>query len=57
MALSFYADNRRISTEKLRRELGYVWRYPTYREGLTACYEAGDGRLRGCAGRASSPIL
>ena len=45
MALSFYADNRRISTEKLRRELGYVWRYPTYREGLTACYEAGDGRL------------
>jgi nucleoside-diphosphate-sugar epimerase len=45
LALSFYADNRRISTEKLRRELGYVWRYPTYREGLTACYEAGDGRL------------
>ena len=44
MALSFYADNRKISTEKLRRELGYVWRYPTYREGLTACYEAGDGR-------------
>ncbi len=45
MALSFYADNCRVSTDKLRRELGYVWRYPTYREGLTACYEAGDGRL------------
>jgi nucleoside-diphosphate-sugar epimerase len=45
MARSFYADNRRILTEKLRRELGYVWSYPTYREGLTACYEAGDGRL------------
>jgi nucleoside-diphosphate-sugar epimerase len=45
MARSFYADNRRISTEKLRRELGYAWSYPTYREGLTACYEAGDGEL------------
>jgi dTDP-4-dehydrorhamnose reductase len=34
MARSFYADNRRVSTERLARELGYVWRYPSYREAL-----------------------
>lgn len=44
MQRSFYASNQRISTEKLRRELGYRWRYPTFREGLSACLEAGDGR-------------
>ena len=36
MARSFYADNRRVSTQKLARELGYVWIYPTYREALRA---------------------
>ena len=36
MARSFYSDNRRVSVAKLRDELGYVWRYPTYREGLRA---------------------
>ena len=34
MARSFYSDNRRVSTEKLKNVLGYVWRYPTYREAL-----------------------
>jgi nucleoside-diphosphate-sugar epimerase len=36
MARSFYSDNRRVSVAKLRDELGYAWRYPTYREGLRA---------------------
>ncbi|THD45872.1 MAG: SDR family oxidoreductase [Bradyrhizobium sp.] len=36
MAKSFYAGNRRVSVNKLRRELGYRWLYPTYREGLRA---------------------
>lgn len=37
MALSFWADNRRVSNARLKQELGYRLRYPTYREGLRAC--------------------
>jgi nucleoside-diphosphate-sugar epimerase len=37
MALSFWAENRRISNRLLCRELGYQLRYPSYREGLVAC--------------------
>ncbi len=44
MARSFYDDNRRIDVGKLRRELGYRWLYPTYRDGLRALAEAGEGR-------------
>lgn len=36
MARSFYAESRRVKNEKLKRELGVVLRYPTYREGLKA---------------------
>ena len=36
MALSFWADNRRISNQRLCRELGYRLRYPSYREGFAA---------------------
>lgn len=36
MALSFWADNRRISNQRLCRELGYRLRYPSYREGFSA---------------------
>ena len=36
MAASFYADNRRVSIAKLKRELGLPLLFPTYREGLTA---------------------
>jgi len=43
-AKSFYDDNRRVDVGKLRRELGYRWLYPTYREGLRALAEAGEGR-------------
>ncbi len=44
MARSFYDDNRRISIAKLERDLGYSLLYPTYREGLTALWQAGEGR-------------
>ncbi|HBP22467.1 MAG TPA: NAD(P)-dependent oxidoreductase [Planctomycetes bacterium] len=33
---SFYRDRRRVRNARLREELGYELRYPTYREGLAA---------------------
>ena len=44
MARSFYDDNRRVDVGKLRRELGYRWLHPTYRDGLRALAAAGEGR-------------
>jgi nucleoside-diphosphate-sugar epimerase len=46
MARSFYADNRRVSIAKLKRELGFAPKYPTYREGLRALAAMGEGKLR-----------
>ena len=34
LARSFYAECRRVRNERMKRELGAVPRYPTYREGL-----------------------
>ena len=36
MAASFYSQNKRVSNALVKRELGYGFRYPTYREALTA---------------------
>ncbi len=36
MALSFWADNRRVSNKRLREELGVNLSYPSYREGLAS---------------------
>ncbi|TCK30106.1 nucleoside-diphosphate-sugar epimerase [Ancylobacter aquaticus] len=36
MALSFWADNRRVSNGRLHTLLGGALRYPTFREGLSA---------------------
>jgi nucleoside-diphosphate-sugar epimerase len=44
MARSFYADRRRISNLRMRTDLACEPRYPTYREGLAALFEAGEGR-------------
>jgi nucleoside-diphosphate-sugar epimerase len=44
MAQSFYAENRRVRNDKLKRELGVQLEYPTYCEGLRALFAAGDGR-------------
>ncbi len=44
MAQEFYADNKRVSILKAKAELGFAPAYPTYREGLLALAEAGEGR-------------
>jgi len=44
LARSFYAENRRISNRKLKDEFGLRLVYPTYRVGLEALWEAGEGR-------------
>lgn len=36
MAASFYGENKRVSNGLAKRELGYAFRYPSYREALTA---------------------
>ena len=44
MAASFYRDSKRVSNARIKAALGVRLRYPTYREGLRALYEAGEGR-------------
>jgi nucleoside-diphosphate-sugar epimerase len=46
MAREFYADNKRVSIAKAKTELGFAPAYPTYREGLKALAEAGEGKER-----------
>ncbi len=36
MALSFWAENRRVANARTKSRLGIEWAYPTYREGLRA---------------------
>lgn len=43
MALSFYADNKRVSNVKIKTVLGATLLYPTFREGLRAIL-GGEGR-------------
>ncbi len=45
LAASFYAENRRVRNDKLKRVLGVRLRYPTYREGLRALFAAGEGKV------------
>jgi nucleoside-diphosphate-sugar epimerase len=42
LAASFYAENRRVRNDKLKRVLGVRLRYASYREGLRALHEQGD---------------
>ncbi|WP_027556668.1 SDR family oxidoreductase [Bradyrhizobium sp. Cp5.3] len=44
MARSFYAGNARVSNARLKRELGVTLAFPTYRQGLVALWDAGEGR-------------
>jgi nucleoside-diphosphate-sugar epimerase len=44
MVREFYAGNRRVSIAKAKALLGFAPAYPTYREGLKALAEAGEGR-------------
>ena len=41
-ALSFYEGCIRARNDKLKNALGVMLRYPTFREGLRALYDAGD---------------
>ena len=41
MARSFWADDRKVRSERTQQSLGRRWSYPTYREGLRAILSAG----------------
>lgn len=40
MAASFYGENKRVSNALVKRELGYAFRYPDYRQALRDLAEA-----------------
>jgi nucleoside-diphosphate-sugar epimerase len=40
MARSFYAESKKVRNELIKRELGVILKYPTYREGLAALLES-----------------
>lgn len=42
MAASFYGESKRVSNALVKREFGYAFRYPTYREALHALAAAGE---------------
>ena len=42
MSASFFAEEKRVSNAKAKRLLGFAPAYPTYREGLTALFQAGE---------------
>jgi nucleoside-diphosphate-sugar epimerase len=44
MARGFYEENKRVANAKMKAELGVSLAYPTYREGLKALWDAGEGR-------------
>lgn len=39
---SFYADNKRVHNDKIKKELGVRLKYENYQQGLKACLEASD---------------
>lgn len=41
MARSFYGENKRVSNDRVKRELGYAFRYPDYRTALAALHRNG----------------
>lgn len=45
MARSFYGENKRVANRKIKEELGLDLAYSTYREGLSALWADGEGRL------------
>jgi len=44
MSASFFAEEKRVSNAKAKALLGFAPAYPSYREGLKALAEAGEGR-------------
>jgi nucleoside-diphosphate-sugar epimerase len=43
MSASFFAEEKRVSNAKAKALLGFAPAYPTYREGLRALLDAGEG--------------
>lgn len=43
MARSFYGASKRVSNRRVKEELGVTLAYPTYREGLAALAQSGEG--------------
>lgn len=41
MALSFYAECKRVRADRITSELGFSWLYPDYKSGLQALLDAG----------------
>lgn len=39
MGRSFYSENKRVSNARIKAQLGYAFRCPSYREGLLRCLE------------------
>jgi nucleoside-diphosphate-sugar epimerase len=44
MARLFYEDNKRVRNTRIKTELGVTLRYPTFRHGLKALFDAGEGQ-------------
>jgi nucleoside-diphosphate-sugar epimerase len=44
MGLSFYADNKRVRNDRIKKELGVTLAYPDYRSGLGALLDQADSR-------------
>ena len=42
MARSFWSENRRVSNQLLRNDLGYELLHPDYRVGLQDCLQQDD---------------
>lgn len=47
MGLSFFAESKRVSNKKVKQQLGYSLKYPTYREGLKALLPSVSSRSGG----------
>ena len=41
MARSFYAENKRIRNDRIKKDLGISLKYPSYKQGLRNIFEAG----------------
>lgn len=44
MQLSFYADSKRVRNDRIKKELGYALKYPSYKDGLRAILQPRDRR-------------
>jgi dTDP-4-dehydrorhamnose reductase len=49
LARSFYDESKRVRNDKMKRELDVRLRYPSYREGLRALFDAEGDALRSLA--------